>query len=101
MNQFFVTVKHDSGKIRFHVPADTQEAAINLVMKAENCPRCAIVKVRPETMNSRLYRIAYQFLKLRATQASQTAESFLMKQADQDREKLIKFLSFNHNVKFI
>jgi len=50
-------------------------------------------------MNSKLYYIAYKFLKIRSTSGDPfKAVENLNKQ---DKETVFKFLSFNHNVKFI
>jgi len=46
MKQYKVKVKHDNGSITFQVIASNEEDAINKVMKAENCPRCAITSVK-------------------------------------------------------
>lgn len=52
-------------------------------------------------MNSKMYRIAYSFLKARATKGSFEALQTLNKATDQERGIIIKFLSFQHCVKFI
>ncbi|MES2395875.1 MAG: hypothetical protein V4549_07725 [Bacteroidota bacterium] len=51
-------------------------------------------------MNSKLYYIAYKFLKLRATKNGMQAFSALPAN-DNDRSKVIQFLKYNHQVKFI
>lgn len=52
-------------------------------------------------MNSRLYRIAYKFLRLRKDFPGKVAERYLLEQSDEDRPILIKFLTYNHNIKFL
>ena len=52
-------------------------------------------------MNSKLYNIAYSFLKARATKGSFEALQTLNRATDEERKKIIKFLSFQHCVKFI
>lgn len=50
MNQYIVTVKHDTGTARLHVAANTITQAIRLVMNTEKCPESAITgakQVRP------------------------------------------------------
>ncbi len=42
MNKYLVKVKHDKGHINFIVMASNEEAAKNIVVKAENCPLSAI-----------------------------------------------------------
>lgn len=51
-------------------------------------------------MNKKLYYIAYKFLKLRATKSNWEAFSSLPEN-DNDRQTVIKFLTYNHQVKFI
>ncbi len=51
-------------------------------------------------MNRKLYYVAYKFLKLRATKSGQEAFSALPEN-DSDRAKVIEFLKYNHQVKFI
>ena len=46
MNEYRLTLTHDNGKIKIRTWATDEESAINNVMKAENCPRCAIIKVK-------------------------------------------------------
>ena len=50
-------------------------------------------------MNSKLYYIAYKFLKIRSTKGNPFLVTENLKK--EDKEKVFKFLSFNHNVKFI
>ena len=45
MNTYKITVKHDTGKIVIRTIAQNEQAAKNMVMAAEGCPECAIVKV--------------------------------------------------------
>lgn len=52
-------------------------------------------------MNQKLYRAAYSFLKARANKGSFEALQTLGKLTDQERKTVIKFLSFQHCVKFI
>ncbi len=50
-------------------------------------------------MNSKLYNKAYKFLKIRASKGNpfKAIEDLNY----QDKEKVLKFLSFNHQVNFI
>jgi len=50
-------------------------------------------------MNNKLYYIAYKFLKIRATQGNPFKVVEHLKK--KDKENVFKFLSYNHNVKFI
>ena len=50
-------------------------------------------------MNSKLYYIAYKFLKIRNTKGNPFAVTENLNKTD--KEKVFNFLSFNHNVKFI
>lgn len=53
-------------------------------------------------MNSKLYNRAYKFLKIRATQTgSNTPFKAIDDLTSEERSKVIKFLSYNHQVKFI
>lgn len=52
-------------------------------------------------MNSKLYRIAYNFLKARANKGNFEALQTLNKATDQERGIIVKFLSYQHLVKFI
>ena len=49
----------------------------------------------------KLYYTAYKFLKARANKGSFEALQTLSKLNDSDRAKVIKFLSYQHCVKFI
>ena len=50
-------------------------------------------------MNSKLYYIAYKFLKIRATKGNPfKAVETLTKES---KETVFKFLSYNHGVKFV
>lgn len=51
-------------------------------------------------MNKKLYYVAYKFLKLLATKGNQAAYSSLPAN-DSDRRQVIKFLTYNHQVKFM
>lgn len=50
-------------------------------------------------MNSKLYYIAYKFLKIRASKGNpfKAVESL----SKENKETVFKFLSYNHQVKFI
>ena len=48
MKRFIITVKHDSGLKRIETVSTDQETAISIVMKRENCPRCAIVQIKEQ-----------------------------------------------------
>lgn len=50
-------------------------------------------------MKTKLYQIAYKFLKIRATAGNPF--SVLENLNKEDKEKVLKFLSYNHQVKFI
>jgi len=45
MKTYKLTLKHDNGKVNLIVKAETAEQAKQLVMKAENCPPSAIIKI--------------------------------------------------------
>jgi hypothetical protein len=46
-HDYVLTLKHDNGKFRIRTAAEDEKMAKQLVMAAENCPECAIVKVHP------------------------------------------------------
>lgn len=50
-------------------------------------------------MNNKLYYIAYKFLKIRATKGNpfEVIENL----TKENKDKVIKFLSYNHQIKFI
>jgi len=50
-------------------------------------------------MTSKLYYIAYKFLKIRATQENpfKAVESL----TKENKDKVLQFLSYNHGVKFV
>lgn len=53
-------------------------------------------------MNSKLYKRAYKFLKIRATESGcLTPFRALENLTKEEYSKVIKFLTYNHNVKFI
>jgi hypothetical protein len=53
-------------------------------------------------MNSKLYSRAYRFLKIRATEPGQCTPFRALEGLTTDEKSLIyKFLSYNHQVKFI
>lgn len=52
MKTYCVTVKHDNGKCRISLMAQNEDAAKRMIMKAENCPECAIQKI--EVSNKKL-----------------------------------------------
>lgn len=45
MKTYLVIIAHDKGVMRLKVTAGNKQRAILLVMKAENCPSHAILKV--------------------------------------------------------
>jgi len=45
MKTYTATLKHDTGKIRLRVIASSEQAAIDMICKAEGCPPRAIVKL--------------------------------------------------------
>jgi len=46
MKTYKLTLKHDHGKVRITVKAENEQKAKELVMKSENCPERAIVKIQ-------------------------------------------------------
>ena len=52
-------------------------------------------------MNSKLYKRAYKFLKLRANKVGFDALKAFSNLTEQETNKVVKFLSYNHQVKFI
>jgi len=46
MNQYIITLKHDKGTFKMRVIAENEQAAKEMIMKAENCPLCAIIRIR-------------------------------------------------------
>lgn len=52
-------------------------------------------------MNKKRYRLAYKFLKLRATKSSFEAMQSLNNCNDADRTNIYRFLSYWHQVKFL
>jgi hypothetical protein len=50
-------------------------------------------------MTQKLYYIAYKFLRIRATEGNPFAVTDDLKKSD--KEKVLNFLSYNHQVKFI
>ncbi len=44
MNTYKITIAHDKGIFSLRVTANTQKRAIAMVMAAEGCPSCAILK---------------------------------------------------------
>ena len=45
MNRYRLTLTHDTGKVRITTAASSEEAAIDIVLKAEGAPRRAIVEI--------------------------------------------------------
>lgn len=45
MKAYILTLKHDNGTARIRTCASSEQAAIDKVIIAEGCPRCAIVKI--------------------------------------------------------
>lgn len=61
MKTFTFTLKHDGGKYKLSVYARSYESAKETVLKAENCPECAIIKyTEVETMYKvfKLFRVS-------------------------------------------
>lgn len=48
MTKYVATLQHDNGKTKLHVTATDEATAIDMIMKAEGCPRCAIIAIKPE-----------------------------------------------------
>lgn len=46
MNPYILTVKHDEGIQKIRVNATDEAQAKTMVMKAEGCPECAIIRIR-------------------------------------------------------
>jgi len=46
MKKYIVTVKHDNGRLRIKVGANSVEDATLLVCRAEGCPECAILSIK-------------------------------------------------------
>ncbi len=46
MNQYLITTQHDHGRRTIQTSANSTGAAIRIVMAAEGCPRCAIIRTR-------------------------------------------------------
>ena len=45
IKKYQVSLKHDNGKIRITTVATSKQSAIDMIMKAEGCPECAISNV--------------------------------------------------------
>lgn len=45
MKQYIATLSHDKGKCKLLVLAENEQHAIELIMKAENCPASAIERI--------------------------------------------------------
>lgn len=56
-----ITTQHDRGKANFKVVAPDKESAIEMVMGAECCPRCAIVKI--ENLSTKICDLNASFCK--------------------------------------
>ena len=52
-------------------------------------------------MNSKLYNRAYKFLKIRATRGGMEPFKALEGLTTEEKQKIYKFLSYNHQVKFM
>ena len=74
VDEYTLKVKHDKGTVNIKTTASSEEAAIGNVMKAENCPRGAILSV---------------------SKTKKISESF--DNNVDERESLEYFLSFNNN----
>lgn len=46
MNLYKLTLKHDNGRFNIITSAPSEEIAKYKIMEAENCPACAITKVK-------------------------------------------------------
>lgn len=57
--------------------------------------------MRTYNMNKKRYRLAYKFLKARATKGGLAPLQTLNECTDADRTNIIRFLSYCHQVKFI
>ena len=49
MKTYKLTLKHDNGTINLIVKADNEEAAKQIVIKAEGCPAGAITKIKEQS----------------------------------------------------
>jgi hypothetical protein len=74
VDEYNLKVKHDNGTVNIKTTASSEEAAIGNVMKAENCPRGAILSV---------------------SKTKKISEGF--DDNDDERESLEYFLSFNND----
>jgi hypothetical protein len=45
IKNYVILLKHDGGPFQIKTSASSEEAAIQIVMKAESCPRNAIVNI--------------------------------------------------------
>lgn len=45
MKKYKITLKHDNGKFNITCMASSKQKAINMALKVENAPKCAIVNV--------------------------------------------------------
>lgn len=59
MNSFTLTVKHDYGKDKFTFDAENEKAAIERICKLQNCPPCAVIKVKDN--GKTLYKVLKVF----------------------------------------
>ena len=48
MKTYKLTLKHDNGTVNLIVKAENEEAAKQIVMKAEGCPARAITKIKEQ-----------------------------------------------------
>lgn len=46
MNEYRITLKHDTGKKTFRVYSNSEAEAMEYICNAENCPNSAIVKIQ-------------------------------------------------------
>lgn len=49
MKQFIVTVTHDKGNDMIEVTAASEDAARLMILRAEGCPKSAVIKVKELT----------------------------------------------------
>lgn len=46
MKRFIANIKHDNGITFLCVTARNEEQAVNMIMKAEGCPRYSIIEIK-------------------------------------------------------
>lgn len=57
MNTYTATLKHDTGNYKLKVYAREESAARKMITEAENCPECAIIKLKEEVTMYKVVKI--------------------------------------------